>query len=870
MQCSRSITCTDVCKILEEKKDRKEKKEKAKKEPELPVEEAKEADMLVESGKELGQAPDAQESAAEAEDFWREVGLHDEPAEETAAAGNMEEAKDAVDDEPDEGPSVQEQEEEEAKMELDPERPRVLTLKKEEEALLRANGQAQLLLLRRLASDAELLLEDSELRLSSEVPHAARCAELAARALLASSSGDAVYLREMLQATAGAVQDMPQACLLDVPGGVDPKELRRFGDLVAAYLRPKEPIRAKTKLTPAQAALCKQLGLHVGQAVEVRYGEQWFHATVVGFTELGTVQADYFRTDGSLPECAGGEIEVGAIDIRAAQTPRPSRVIDSGKLLIMGERRARLSARLHAAAQAERRAVATGVASSLHTKEQSLAESMLGLPKDGAILDEEMDFSVSCLELPPETATGHGLHRLNQVARVTDAMLEVLPGGRRALLGGDFEERRRARSLLELLPRVGPYGDLASLPTELQDWAVHLRVPNSALRAVRAMQRQAEEETGTLIFWLPPGSSAPRRRELEPLENGAAVEAQYRGSWYKAKVISSSGDSVQISWDYDGSLDEVASDQIRQDGASSRTAWLRSCRVMLALGPERCRLSCTLRAMAAAETACPELWSSEEAQEDAQTELLDGQGEEDFPYSLEVAALEQFDAPWLGAESGVLRTVEVAAPCAMQLVPGKLLLAGTQLDRERAKEYLQWAQESRKDVTNFGLRAGGRLSVMDADMREDVLPVLLPEAQAVWLTLDRIGEIQKETRTLLVFDTGGGSLLAGGRRLLVCGGTELSRSEAAALAREVPSGLAQVAEVQQTAPRRTDPMEVLNTMAWPQCINDWGRLQKVIWAGHPKLKPGWIRVMSKSQKQEYYLRLSDKETTFDISNVLAT
>lgn len=37
---------------------------------------------------------------------------------------------------------------------------------------------------------------------------------------------------------------------------------------------------------------------------------------------------------------------------------------------------------------------------------------------------------------------------------------------------------------------------------------------------------------------------------------------------------------------------------------------------MLTLGPERCRLSCTLRAMAAAETACPELWSSEEAQED--------------------------------------------------------------------------------------------------------------------------------------------------------------------------------------------------------------------------------------------------------------
>lgn len=28
------------------------------------------------------------------------------------------------------------------------------------------------------------------------------------------------------------------------------------------------------------------------------------------------------------------------------------------------------------------------------------------------------------------------------------------------------------------------------------------------------------------------------------------------------------------------------------------------------------------------------------------------------------------------------------------------------------------------------------------------------------------------------------------------------------------------------------------------------RLQKTIWAGHPKLKPGWIRIMSKTKQQE--------------------
>ena len=57
---------------------------------------------------------------------------------------------------------------------------------------------------------------------------------------------------------------------------------------------------------PSRATGCPaRLTAPFTEAVEVRYGEQWFHATVVGFTELGTVQADYFRTDGSLPECAG-------------------------------------------------------------------------------------------------------------------------------------------------------------------------------------------------------------------------------------------------------------------------------------------------------------------------------------------------------------------------------------------------------------------------------------------------------------------------------------------------------------------------------------------------------------------------------------
>lgn len=58
-------------------------------------------------------------------------------------------------------------------------------------------------------------------------------------------------------------------------------------------------------------------------------------------------------------------------------------------------------------------------------------------------------------------------------------------------------------------------------------------------------------------------------------------------------------------------------------------------------------------------------------------------------------------------------------------------------------------------------------------------------------------------------------------------------------------------------------------MTWPATINQWGQLQKKIWAGHPKLQSGWIRCWSRSQDSEYYLRLSDKVTTFNINEVLA-
>jgi len=830
------------------------------------------------------------------EDFWNEIGEDsEEPPQEKAevpepqavpevngtAGTGTEVAADTAPEIPvGPDPALKAKEEEEAQAETDPLQPRVLQLSPEDKKILMSSGQEQLSLLKHCC-EADIVVEDKELKMSSERPFVARTAELAARGLLASNTGAPVLLRVLPVAEGNGmdVADLPGASMLDVPGtgGVEPKELRRFGNVVAAFLRAKDQESLKSQkpsMTSVQADLSRQLDLSIGQAVEVRYDHQWFHATVVSFTEHGTVMADYFRVDGSLPDCEGGEIEAGAVDVRAAQTPRPKIRVDSGKLILIGERKARMCARLHAAAQAERRAVATGNANPLYRQgEQTMAEEMLGMPEDGQVPEEEeMGVAVCSFELPPETATGPGLQRLNQAASVTDTVLEVLPGGRKAILCGDFEERQRARALLELLPKVGHYGDIASIPIELQDLTSHLRVPNAAMQAVREKQKDIEMETGSLMLWLPSGSVAPNRQTEHLIPNGAYVEAQYRGAWHNATVVYSSEQSIQISWEYDGSLDEVEPDQVREKDTSNaaRAAWLRSHRVMVVLGQEKQRLECLLRVMVASEKPCPGLWSSDDALEEAQIEVLDGHDETDCTYSLEITPLASLDldSAWFAGPGCVaFAAAERAIPCAMQILGRKLMLAGTEDERSHAKEYLSWAQLSRKgfEHSTVGLRGGGQLDVTDADMRDDVLPALLPEDQAVWITLERIAEIQRETRTFLVFDQGGGSSLETGmRRLLVAGGDDVRRMQAAARVRETQSGLQQVSQP------RSDPLAVLSTMSWPQNINEWGRLQKTIWAGHPKLKPGWIRIMSKTKQQEYYMRVADKQSTFDLNQVILT
>jgi len=68
----------------------------------------------------------------------------------------------------------------------------------------------------------------------------------------------------------------------------------------------------------------------------------------------------------------------------------------------------------------------------------------------------------------------------------------------------------------------------------------------------------------------------------------------------------------------------------------------------------------------------------------------------------------------------------------------------------------------------------------------------------------------------------------------------------------------------------TKPMDVLRSLdKWPVSIDDWKMLQTTIWAGHSPLPEGWIRVWSRSKDTEYYFRLKDGRTSFNLQDLTA-
>jgi hypothetical protein len=62
----------------------------------------------------------------------------------------------------------------------------------------------------------------------------------------------------------------------------------------------------------------------------------------------------------------------------------------------------------------------------------------------------------------------------------------------------------------------------------------------------------------------------------------------------------------------------------------------------------------------------------------------------------------------------------------------------------------------------------------------------------------------------------------------------------------------------------------LNIHGFPTSIEEWEKNQQLIWPGHKALPEGWIRVWSRSEGREYYIRKEDGYSCFDLDDVFGS
>lgn len=66
------------------------------------------------------------------------------------------------------------------------------------------------------------------------------------------------------------------------------------------------------------------------------------------------------------------------------------------------------------------------------------------------------------------------------------------------------------------------------------------------------------------------------------------------------------------------------------------------------------------------------------------------------------------------------------------------------------------------------------------------------------------------------------------------------------------------------------PEEALNVLGIPDTIKGWLEIQDKVWdlEDHEALPEGWIRIWSARSRQEYYWRMVNRHSTFDLDEVM--
>lgn len=201
--------------------------------------------------------------------------------------------------------------------------------------------------------------------------------------------------------------------------------------------------------------------------------------------------------------------------------------------------------------------------------------------------------------------------------------------------------------------------------------------------------------------------------------------------------------------------------------------------------------------------------------------------------------------------------------------------------------------------------------------RSDVDVVETTCSQAVWLEPVELRTLEKKTKTIVVMPEGCGSNSDwrpdAACKILVCGRDPAGRVDAVAklwdlvqAAKAHQSSEAEAAEEPdpgkdtafsedpskkqapsepapdlrqvpaETPPQmpenpegpsaRSNPLRELRALPWPKDNQTWQALQERVFWGHPPLPRGWIRIWSRKQDKEYYLRVTDGKTTFNIAD----
>eukprot|EP00929_Paragymnodinium_shiwhaense_P117197 TRINITY_DN8746_c0_g6_i1.p1 TRINITY_DN8746_c0_g6~~TRINITY_DN8746_c0_g6_i1.p1 ORF type:complete len:873 (-),score=248.18 TRINITY_DN8746_c0_g6_i1:71-2536(-) len=770
-----------------------------------------------------------------------------------------------------------EREAEEERVDADPYASRVVKLTQNAEQMLLGQGEKWLKRVKHLAGAGVTVRVGrapdgtSEARLESEKTaeaFAVKWATLCLRTLVATLQDGAVELKELPEAEEAFFST------LDLPADVDAEAVRMSKlleegeEIVVGVAHRKEDLIPKSIDTPIWAT---KLGLHAGQSIEGRYDDTWYRGELVGFSG---------QNSGVVVWNGGGECELPLVDIRASSEPLPPKRVHGGRLLFFGSQRSRMRTRLRAAEAVE------GQRPGYFSEEHPLAAA-----------GTEFGFGLKMTKLPVVNSDAVS-SQVRRIEAASEAIVAVL--SRRIAIAGEPDERERAESLAtELVPQAGPFGDVAEIPEALKAWCSYLRVPSQSASHLssnsRAVLGKIEDESGAMVFWQPPETDLTRARDGCVnvggvfLEAGSSAEAKYGGAWHRVTILAqgSGPGEVSVAWNFDGSNDTVQEANVRLPNMQQRQrqTWFRAARVLAIVGSEQQRRCCVLRLMAACESCLPRLWS--DAVEDALLELRDGQPEEEVLSGAD--ALESpcntSDMDWASGDKGsaALRRASAAAGCELAVLGSVLFAVGFPQERSRGLEYAQWVISTRREFSRTST-----LSVGDADMREDVTIDYVLESKVGGLRPERLERIERETNTLALLDDGGGSAVEQGmKRLLVVGPDSSKREEAVSRIQDMleemavhapapaPAPVVQapapVAQPVAAAPMQplgqTNPKVVLATIGWPATINEWGALQSKIWKGHPRLPKGWIRVWSRSQDKEYYLRLKDMFSTFIYSEV---